>query len=62
MNPLVKKGAQDALMEAMRRQLAAMPDETPDDAAFFKEAARQFRRIEKLFGYEPGSWPTGFCS
>jgi hypothetical protein len=54
---LVKKAAQDTLMEAMRRGINAIRDETPDDAKFREEAEAQFRRVEKLFRYEPGSWP-----
>jgi hypothetical protein len=53
---VVKKAAQDALMEAMRRGMNAIRDETPDDAKFREEAEAQFRRVEKLFRYEPGSW------
>ena len=54
---LVKKAAQDALMEAMRRGINAIRNETPDDAEFREEAEAQFRRVEKLFRYEPGNWP-----
>jgi hypothetical protein len=52
---LVKEAAQDALMEAMRRGINAIRDETPDDAEFREEAEAQFRRVEKLFRYEPGN-------
>jgi hypothetical protein len=55
---LVKKAAQDTLMEAMRRGIDAIRDETPDDAKFREEAEAQFRRVEKFFRYEPGSWPS----
>ena len=54
---VVKKAAQDALMEAMRRGMNAIRDESPDDAKFREEVEAQFRRVEKLFRYEPGSWP-----
>lgn len=53
---LAKKAAQDWLMQGLRVAIARLPahdDETR------KEAEKQFRRVEKLFGYEPGSWATG---
>ena len=53
---IVKKAAQDAPMEAMRRGINAVRDETQDDAKLREEAEAQFRRVEKLFRYEPGSW------
>ena len=37
--------------------ISAICDETRDDAKFRDEAEAQFRRVEKLFRYEPGSWP-----
>jgi len=37
---LVKKAAQDALMEAMRRGINAIHDETPDDAKFRERPKR----------------------
>ena len=40
-----------------RRGINAIRDETPDDAEFREEAEAHFRRVEKLFRYEPGSWP-----
>jgi hypothetical protein len=47
---LVKKAAQDALMEAMRRGISAICDETRDDAKFRDEAEAQFRRVESFSG------------
>jgi hypothetical protein len=52
---LVKKAAQDALMEAMRRGINAIHDETPDDAKFREEAEAQFRRQPYFISQVAGS-------
>lgn len=51
----VKHSAQDALMSAM--QIAF--DRGEDDPAIREEMDKQFQRVEKLFGYVPGSFNRG---
>jgi hypothetical protein len=52
----VKSEAQDALMHGMQAALSAMPRSFGDERDVHAEAIKQFRRVEKLFGYVPGSW------
>jgi hypothetical protein len=53
---LIKKAMQDALMHGMKTAIAHLPDEALEERRIAEE---QFRRVEKLFGYEPNSWPVG---
>lgn len=50
-----KMAAQEALMQAMMAAFTRMAD-AEIDPAIIAEARKQARRVEKLFGYEPGSW------
>ena len=52
-----KKAAQDWLMRAVQRSMAALPSETVANAEFRAETELQFRRVEKRFKYVPDSWP-----
>ncbi len=53
-----KQKAQDELMSAMQIAFARAHDEgTSDDLA--AEMSSQMARVEKLFGYDPGSWRRG---
>jgi hypothetical protein len=42
----------------MYRGLAALPNETATDTELRAEAEKQFRRVERLFGYQSECWPT----
>lgn len=53
---LIKKAAQDALMQGMRKAISNLPASSLDDLELRCVAELQFRRVEKLFGYEPNSW------
>jgi hypothetical protein len=59
----LKQEAQDALMQSMTAAFYAINDN--DDMteeqreALYAAADEQMRRVEKLFGYEPGSWLRG---
>ncbi len=59
----IKHAAQDALMHGMTAAFYAINDN--DDlteeqkAALHAAADEQMKRVEKLFGYEPGSWIRG---
>lgn len=53
---LIKKAAQDALMQGMRKAISSLPSSTLEDLELRCVAVAQFRRAEKLFGYEPDSW------
>jgi len=52
----VKKAMQDALMLGMKVAIARLPENATWER---RVAEEQFRRVERLFGYEPGSWPVG---
>ena len=52
----VKKAMQDTLMQGMKMAIAHLPENATWER---RVAEEQFRRVEKLFGYEPGSWPVG---
>jgi hypothetical protein len=52
----VKKAMQDALMQGMKTAIARLPENASWER---RVAEEQFRRVEKLFGYEPNSWPVG---
>ena len=51
----IKQTAQDSLMHAMQYAF----EETDLDPAARAELSRQMERIEKFFGYVPGSWSRG---
>ena len=53
----LKEQAQDALMHAMSTVWYRLSDE---DASLElrEETRRQFERVEKMFGYELGSWKS----
>lgn len=53
---IAKKAAQDWLMCAMRIAISRFPD-TDASQEQQRLTIEQYRRIEKLFGYEPGFWP-----
>jgi len=53
--------ARDDIMSGMQIAIADLTTEYSHDAAHYhyvrqQEAIRQFRRVEKFLGYEPGSW------
>ena len=50
-----KLAAQDWLMDGLRISMSALSEDSPDPQVI-QQAIAQFRRIEKLFGYEPGSY------
>jgi len=52
----IKQQAQDALMSAAQ---AAFESDAAEDSAVFKAMDKEFARIEKMFGYSPGSWTRG---
>lgn len=51
----VKQEVQDRLMHHMMSTFYELADMNADEG-LVEEARRQVRRVEKLFGYEPGSW------
>ena len=58
----IKQKAQDELMSAMQTAFVAYLErtwrqETSEDLV--AEMSRQMARVEKLFGYELGSWQRG---
>lgn len=53
---LIKKAMQDELMHGMKTAIARLPESSSTERRIAEE---QFRRVEKLFGYEPNSWPIG---
>jgi predicted glycoside hydrolase/deacetylase ChbG (UPF0249 family) len=61
---IAKQEAQDRLMSGMqiaisRLAATAVEDDGPEGRAVYHEAVAQFRRIEKLFGYQPNTWTEG---
>jgi len=56
----IKHTAQDTLMSAMQTAFAGMAEENPEDIEdIMEEMSKQFARVEKLFGYDTGSWSRG---
>ena len=54
----IKQQAQDNLMSAMQIAfLQAHDDHASSD--LISEMSSQMERVEKLFGYDPGSWQRG---
>ena len=58
---IVKQEAQARLMNGMQIAISrlAAEDDGPDGRAVYHEAIAQFRRVEKMFGYDPNSWTSG---
>jgi len=61
---VVKQEAQDRLMNGMQIAISrlvetAANDDGPDGRAVYHEAVAQFRRVEKMFGYDPNTWSSG---
>lgn len=59
----LKMVAQDRILTAISGAFYSVSDDpdlnAKDREAVIDELDRQFRRVEKLFGYEPGSWLRG---
>ena len=53
----LRENAQDALMGGMQAALESLAFDGEVD--IYNAALVQFRRIEKFFGYEPGSYSAG---
>jgi len=51
----IREKAQDNLMYWMAVAFTAASDEG-EDPKVVKEMYKQFRRVERFFGYAPGSW------
>ena len=47
---IIKKAMQDELMHGMKTVMSRLPEEAAEERRIAEE---QFRRVEKLFGYEP---------
>ena len=58
MTSIIKRAAQDWMMHSVKKAICELPSETTYDLALRRVAVEQFRRIEKLFRYEPGSWSS----
>lgn len=54
----VKQEAQDLLMQAMQVAFNGIYTDLDEDAVR-EEMDKQMRRVEKLFGYQEGSWNRG---
>jgi hypothetical protein len=54
----LKQEAQDALLSAMMAQFLRFADEHQSEE-FVQAARKEAHRVQKLFGYEPGSWVEG---
>ncbi len=54
----IKHAAQSALMTAMQAEFTRM-DELGEPQEVIDEMSVQWVRVQKLFGYEPGSWIEG---
>ncbi len=56
----IRDKAQDRLMDALGVAFSRLYDEEPEHMEEIKEAMdAQMKRIERLFGYDPGSWARG---
>ena len=63
----IKQAAQDQLMSGMQVVLSRLAANAANDDGWgspkwkpvYNEAIEQFRRVEKMLGYEPGSWTPG---
>jgi hypothetical protein len=57
----LKQKAQHELMSAMQAAFYSIADNYDDETAAELTAAAddQMKRVEKLFGYVPGSWARG---
>lgn len=54
----LKEQAQDALLGAMMAHFTRLYDENASDE-LIEAARKEAHRVQKLFGYEPGSWMEG---
>lgn len=54
----IKEAAQDKIMQGIQGAFSLASDEG-DDEKVVKEMDKQFKRIEKMFGYDIGSWNRG---
>ena len=54
----IKEKAQDQLIFGLRSAFALAGDDGVCQAVL-DEMSKQFERVEKMFGYEPGSNPRG---
>ena len=58
-----KREAQDRILQAVIGAFYALEDEPeltrPQKDEMYAAMDAQFRRVERLFGYEPGSWGRG---
>lgn len=52
----MKFAMRDALMHGMKTAIANLPENSKEER---RVAEEEFRRVEKLFCYEPNSWPVG---
>lgn len=52
----MKWAMRDALMHGMKTAIANLPEAAQKERI---AAEKEFRRVEKLFSYEPNSWPVG---
>lgn len=55
----LKQTAQNELVSAMQVAFNSVTDSEEDSPALVEEMNKQFERVEKLFGYVPGSWNRG---
>lgn len=57
----VKYAAQKALMQGMQTAFSTLREEYPEEEqqALQKAAREQMELVEKLFGYDVGSWVRG---
>lgn len=58
----LKDDARDKLMHGLQASISSISDVNQNAYSdeLRKEMIKQFRRVEKLFGYVPGSW-SPFC-
>ena len=58
-----REQVQDILMSALGTAFYQVSDDRTlpeaEKEVLIKEMSRQMERIERLFGYDPGSWPRG---
>ena len=54
----LKQQVQDALLSAMMVQFTRFNDENASEE-LVAAARKEAHRVQKLFGYEPGSWQEG---
>jgi len=52
----IKQQAQQEIMECIQ---AVFGESTEEGSEMYNELDKQMKRVEKLFGYTPGSWTRG---